>query len=238
MTANREDLYTLKNRYPFLRQLLERITERYQHGTVGASLPEESELFQRVVLARDELEALGQRVTREAIAKLVGIPRPFLKRYPRIEALLSNQRGREAQRREEEVLAQVEMAIQRLEEREQAVTHRSIAKEVGLTPSTLHYYPRAISLIQRIVKEKKQLAAIKRFQMREQELLLNVSKALQQLQQLGRPIFASSVAKIVCVDVSVLTYYPEVKRMVESAVQDYKRDNGIKGQRIHEDNGQ
>lgn len=225
-----EDLYALKNRYPLLRQLLEQITERYQHSIVESSLPEEGELLQRVILARDELDALGQRVTREAIAELVGLPRPFLRRFPRIEALLSKQRERESQRREEEVLAQVEMAIQRLEEHEQAVTHRSIAKEVGLTPSTLHYYPRAISLVQRIVKEKKHSAAIQRFQAREQELLLEVSNALQQLQQLGRPIFASSVARIVGVDISVLTYYPEVKRLVESAVQDYKRNNRIKGQ--------
>jgi transcriptional regulator with XRE-family HTH domain len=139
------------NKYPRVRAALkQQVTEqmRNQH---------EEMLLQQVQAALTLLEETNQNVSQRAISQLVGVSIKTMDRYPKIRRFVVEQvfdrkpehQLKQFQRREQELLAQVQQAIETLTFTGQPVTQAAIYNLVDLSKSALERYPR----VQLLLKE-------------------------------------------------------------------------------------
>ncbi len=215
-----KDISTLKG-YPRVRAMLEQKADWYQEWV--RTLPEEDELTERVKDAIEALVSHRQRVTYKTVGRIVGFPPTILKEYPRVVALLKQISEKVIPQRHAELLAKVRVAIQELEESGQQVTHAAICRKICMRPSNLYQYPEVISLVQLVVKERKAQDYVRRFHLREEELILQVSNAIINLQVAGSPISARAIANSVGVTHTALNHYPKVKLIIDEFIKKPKR---------------
>lgn len=129
-----------------------------------------------------------------------------------------SQRG-QIQRREGDLTAKVKISIRRLVASHQLMSMRAICSGAGLQPSTLYRYPRIISLIREAVEIGRPGQLSLRFQQREEELVLGVLRAIEQLESFNRPVTASAIAELVQVTHAGLNRYPRVRNIIDGVVK-------------------
>jgi hypothetical protein len=114
---------------------------------------------------------------------------------------------------EEQLLEQVETAIQQLQARDKAVLPGSVGDLVGRTASQLKQYPRVKKLLTRCEKERRQ----ELFQVdlrREEELVKQIAHTLKQLEARGEPIVLQHVCDLVGLPYSsMVSKYPGVRAL-------------------------
>ena len=122
------------------------------------------------------------------------------------------------------MLAAAEVAAQQLVEENKQVTQQAISEKMGVPLTTLYYYPTVISFIRQFVTEKRQQMLSARFQQREEELVIKVVDAMQQLQQAKLPLSVSAITRIVQLDSRSLMRYSGVKAILEPIARGFFRD--------------
>ena len=191
----------------------------------------EDELVSRIEHVIEFLKTHELRVNQRNICKRVGHSAVTLKRYPKVNAILTKSTEEYQQRKvrrltvqEEELLAAAETAAQQLLEENQQVTQQTMSEKMGVPLPTLYYYPKVISYIRQFVTEKRQQMMSARFQQREEELVIKVMDAIQQLQQAKLPLSVSAITRIVQLNSRSLMRYPKVKAILEPIARGLFRD--------------
>ncbi len=123
------------------------------------------------------------------------------------------------QRREEDLIVKVKASIRSLVALHQLMSMQAICREAGLQPTTLYRYPRIISLIREAVEKSRPCELSQRFQQREEELVLGVLRAIEQLESLNRPVTARAIAELVQLTHTALNRYPRVKNIMDGVVK-------------------
>jgi hypothetical protein len=96
---------------------------------------------------------------------------------------------------------------------------QAICRDAGLRPSSLYRYPRIISLIKVAVEMRRPRELSRRFQQREEELVLSVLRAIEQLESLNQPVTAKAIAELVQLTHTALNRYPRVKNILDGVVK-------------------
>lgn len=116
---------------------------------------DETVLLERVQAAVAHLEATDARVSREAVARLVGLSSCTFNYYPRVKTFLTEQvtkyqecRSRQRQQLEEELELKVHQAIALLTINGSPVTQKAISEILDMSVKRLHQFPRVKSLLQ------------------------------------------------------------------------------------------
>ncbi len=185
----------------------------------------EQQLICRIEAAITELEALGKPFTQAELCEMVGMSRPGLKRYPRVNALLKHkvtrhhfyQRSRE-QPEEEDLVRQVKEAIIDLTDRGEHITPRRVARKVKISREVLMQYPHVVLLLEQsgYKKPKPRLE-------REEELLDLVREAIHACKVNGQPITKERLSNMLGVGRSALHRYPQVRALMTLAVSEDKQ---------------
>jgi len=172
----------------------------------------EEELVCRIQLAAETLKAQGRPLLQLAVCELVGMSLSALSDYPQAKAALSwvaqEQRRdipQQNQRREQELVLQVEQAIGCLQAEGKRVSKRAIARRVGMSTTALSAYPRVEAILtQAILQEREQ---------RIQEWTTQVQQAMAQLQAQNRRVSKMGVARLLGRSIGAIDHYPELKAL-------------------------
>lgn len=116
-------------------------------------------------------------------------------------------------------MVQVTAAIQQLAASDQLMSMRAICRDTGLHVPSLYRYPRVISLIRVVVEERRPRRLTRRFQQREEALVLEVLHAIEQLESLNGPVTASAIAALVQLTHTALVRYPRVRIILDGVVK-------------------
>lgn len=185
-------------------------------------------VFEDVQRAIAYLEEIGEPATTRRIGNLVGVDPTYFRDHPHINMLLKESMMKyhtfydlkRNQEKEEELLLKVEVAIQELEASHQPVTQRSIGRIVGKRPEKLKVYPRIEALLQ----QKANWSQRQQEQVRshEDDLLVRVEIALQQLEALGKAKTLRAVGQIVGVSSTNFRLYPRVRDLLMQHIEAYR----------------
>ncbi len=267
-------------RYHSVKVLFEQRAGQYYRHQVELSQQREYQLVMEVQGAIEQLQASGLPVTLKSVSEILGRHTSTLQRLPLVRKLLSQKerllqkypearakdygtarskenpsrnledvgiteiscighiteasqqktRGlskgdnrqlqtRQSQRREEDLIVKVNVSIQRLAASHQLLSLRAICGDAGLKPSSLYRYPRIISLIKEVVEKRRPRELSRRFQQREDELVLSVLRAIEQLESLNRSVTARAIAELVQLTHAALNRYPKVRNIIDGVVK-------------------
>jgi transcriptional regulator with XRE-family HTH domain len=212
--------------YPKVKALVDQHTGRQE---AAGELPStrEDELVAQVEHAITQLQSLGQPFTQGAISEMVGVRVSVLLNYPRVNALLKQvtsiyhqdrKRAEQALLSEEVVAANVEKAVRQLECLGKLVTQRAVSTMMGVPASSLYYYPKVISLIQSVIKDKRLQSIAVQTQLREEEWAMKVTRAIEDLRRSRRSVSVSAIVKEVQLSEGALKRYPRVKEILDQVV--------------------
>ncbi len=140
--------------YPQVKQLVDNHTGLAHHQQLHAQRHEE--LLQRVKNIVHQLEASSETITLARIVCQLGLSRSGISQAPYqtirdfVKQKAQQQHVERLQQRGEELLLEVEAAIQQLQETDQIVTQRTVAQMIGMARSSLGYYPAVQQRLQQI----------------------------------------------------------------------------------------
>ncbi len=191
----------------------------YTEGITHRQSPEEK--YVRLVEdAIPRLEHLSEPIQLKTVSQLTGIPAQTLGHYPRVKILLAQynemyyaEKTRQFMLREEELVNKVQEARDQLLSLGKAISQRNICRIVGMWGTSLKKYPRVKEVLDQYVREyyfyrneaKKQ---------RENGLIEKVQKAIQQLEDLQRPVTTKSVSQIVGISPVTLRSHISVRKLI------------------------
>ena len=185
----------------------------------------EEALLPRVEEAIRQLEAQGEPVRFQAIGRILGIKPSTLKAYPRVSVLIEQKgdtslRKRRPGRSEEEMLIKVQMTIQELTSRGQAITYTSVAREIGIGCATLKTYAQIKVLLDEHLRLY-HLYERQQFSLREEALLSQVEGSIAELEALGIPVTQRAICARIGQHRSVFKQYPRVKAVIVQKASGY-----------------
>jgi transcriptional regulator with XRE-family HTH domain len=148
--------------YPQVRALLGQVAEKERVGKARRTQQREEQLLENVRLALVSLEAAGQKVSKQAIADIVGTTVSRLNRYPGVRKFLLEQVierhqehwARWRQRREQELIRRTQQAIEALTSAGKPVTQRAVCRKMNLGRPTVGRYPGVLSLLRQATSVK------------------------------------------------------------------------------------
>jgi hypothetical protein len=198
--------------YPEIKELIEHYMTQHSYVVKRYTL-RESELVAKIEAIIKEMRDLNLRLTQTSISRAVGLTLEGLNKYPQVKTLLEKYSVRKQKREkllcEDELLERVENAIRRLMKLNKNATLKAISKEVGISLSELRCYPRVKTLLE---QNSNHLYAASREKslVNEDRIIVEVKKAIAQLDSSGLPITRRAIGEIVGIPVSTLRHYSRV----------------------------
>jgi hypothetical protein len=180
----------------------------------------EDELVSRVETAIIHLEAHREPVTQAAISRLVGVNKNTLRRNAKVRSLLeqyerlNHHHTKQFLSRENELIAKLEAAIKKLEISGLQITQQTVCGMADIQFRALRNYTRAKSFLVDSVKGHQALL-LEEFLSFEEELVVKVERAIQQLEAQGEPVTKKAVAKIIGMSPTTLYHYPRLITLLE-----------------------
>jgi DNA-binding XRE family transcriptional regulator len=135
-------------------------------------------------------------------------------------------RERAAVARAQEILAQVQQAVQDLRAQGQPVTLEAITQQTGLPKSFLSRRPQLRASLEQIGYKPR--SGRKRGRQGEDEVLSQVHQAIKLLEAQGRSATLSAIQKVVRLPMATLLSYPQVWRLLEGVETQHSLALGIK----------
>ncbi len=180
----------------------------------------EDDLFTRVEIALQQLEALGKKKTLHAVGQLVGVSSTNFRLYPRVRDLLMQSIDTYRERyehlvseQETLILAKVVGAIDLLENDGYPVTKRAVSRLIGISSRAFIKFASIKSLFEQ--RAGQQYAYQKdQSKQREEELLVKVERAIELLRELGQPITQQSLCDIVGNSSGTLLKFVRVRELL------------------------
>lgn len=205
-------------------------------GSPAAFIKREAVLAGAVQAAIAQLTEAGQRVSQVNISRIVGLERSALRRYPKVRAILreleaERVRGRAARARasEAELAARVVAVIEALRARGERLSQTALSREVGVSRSTLAYYPQVRAIVRAACEGRGALGpgangrhAAPPKRQSEGEVLVQVEAAVRSLIRRGKPVTQLGIAAWVHISVSRLRQYPQVRKRLDEVVAERK----------------
>jgi len=218
-------------KYPSTKTCFEQLVRDNKSEVRKALLPSRK-VFEDVKRAIAYLEEIGEPPTTHRVRKLVGVDNTYFRDHPHINMLLKESMKKyrafyylkRNQEKEEELILKVEVAIQELEASHHPVTRRAIGSIIGKKLEQLMIYPRLEALLQQKVKwpQRRQ----EQVRTHEEDLLIRVEMALQQLEALGKAKTLHAVGKLVGVSSSNFKLYPRVRDLLMQRIDAYRERYG------------
>ena len=176
-------------------------------------LNDEQSVVEQIQRVLAELKASKQAFTQEKMSNEVGISLFVLLQYPQVRTILEQatkdgrlERETQAQSRQQEIVEQVQYAVDHLKSLELPISRKAVAEQVGLTVEALRQYTAVRPLLDQVVQEYKQQTP-HRTQQHEDELLERVQEAVLYLRQKELPITQEAIGEFVgCTDTALLYY--------------------------------
>lgn len=181
----------------------------------------EEELLKKVQIVIEELKSLKQPVTITSISRLAQVSIPTLRMYPAVKAVLeqiADEREKQRQQREEEVVEQVQQAIVYLNNSEQVISVQAISECVHLSEPQLWRLPSVKALLKQVLGKK-----FARKQMdcgSEQIIVEQVQKVIAELKASGQTPSQEKICRGVGISLYKLLQYPLIKTLLKQVADE------------------
>jgi AraC-like DNA-binding protein len=119
-------------------------------------------------------------------------------------------------RNEQEIIKKVENIIDLLKEKEERITFKAVAKELGVSTTYLYYYSNAIAKIRIAIQEENYVA--KRKEQHRHQVFLQVKVAVERLRVKREPLTVTAIAKETGKERTTLLLYPEIMSYIRLAL--------------------
>ncbi len=171
----------------------------------------ENELVELVQATIQELQSLGEPITRKTVAQKIGMSQPGLYRYASIRELVKeytkpSQRGQS----EVELVEQVQTAIKSLTSQGKPIGYQSVSQMIGVSKRVLRRYLRVRTVLDEAIEQ----ASRGQY---EAEVVALVQAAIERLEAEGEVVGYQSVSKLVGISQWVLQRQLRVRALVEDA---------------------
>jgi len=232
-------------RFEAISGFLEQAIERPVQYSSNCS---EAELLSKVRLSIDRLKLEGVPISQRAVARATFIDQEVLRHSSSAKAIIDQaveqRRAVRLEQREDELIRGMQEAVRTLYSQGKAVTRTAICREIHQRLHHLKRYPRALAFLDQLVptpcaKFKRGEAegapnhvqgeahdkAKPQFQQREEDLIRQISLAVEDLQLHNVRVTQEAVARSIKVSRGVLKYYPRVRAHLERSVRDARGSN-------------
>jgi len=187
-------------------------------------LTHEEKLVNKVQQAIVILEQQEAPITQQAVAQMIGVGgRSIFTTYPQIRNLWAEHKAKWRRQRENELVNQVQQAIDCLKQQGKPVSQRAVSKMVGLSWTSLQRsYPTAWAVLKQqsdygsATRKNGNHNQVRSTYQREDELVNQVRQAIDSLRQQGKAISQQAISKIVGLTPTGLRYYPRVKTILQA----------------------
>lgn len=116
---------------------------------------------------------------------------------------------------------EVQGAIEQLQASGLPVTLKNVSEIVGKHTSTLQRLPwvKKLLLQKKVVEKRRSRELSRRFHQREDDPVLSVLRAIEQLESLNRSVTARTIAELVQLTHATLNLYPKVMNIIDGVVK-------------------
>jgi hypothetical protein len=188
-------------RYESVRKLIEENADHQQR---------EREVLAKVQKTMKALSTLGEPITLSSIKKRAHLTNIMLERYPQVREILAP--FIEAPPDEHELVSRVQTAIQQLRTQNSPVTLAHLREMTGASERDLRRDPRVRVLLQKAREDRLH----QQRQQREEDLLIGVKLAIQELVSRGGPVTLTAISQEVQLGLKALKQYPQVRETIAS----------------------
>jgi len=178
-------------------------------------------VMKQVQEAARQIEDAGEYFTIKAICAMTGLSREGLYKHDQVKAFVQ-ELVREAQRRrshkqhlkhEDELLGKAQQLIQELVRTAEPVTHHSVSRSLGISPSDITHYPRIKRLLDQYVDYA--LQQRRHTEACEQRIFEKVRVAVRDLEKQHQPITYTAISESIGISSTAWLAYPQVRAFVE-----------------------
>lgn len=219
-------------RYPDVRQLLQRKVD-WRDPRNDAAPPKDA-LVEQAQSAIREMNALGLPLTQKGICQKIGRSVTFLWKYPKVREIMlraaaecSPRCARKGQALEDELLAQVNQAIDHLRSSHQPVTQNAVCRLIGEWYMRLRYYPRVRELLDQAM-ERGHRESPERTWQQEDKVMAEVQETIDALRAARKPLTQRAICQRMRVSIQFLMKYPRVRTMLRQKVRERRPDNTLR----------
>ncbi len=203
------------------RQVLHRLSQ-LQSLDIPRTCQHEAKHVEAVQVAIAQLEAEGTSLNPQNIAQTVGLKLSTLRLYPQIKEILATVsaqfKQKQRQQREQQLVAQVQVAIAQVETLNIPLTQANVAQLVGLSARALREYPQVNLLLKQVTVKRHQLSIIQR-QQRDRDLADKVQQAAHILANRGQTVSKQAIGQIVGMNPVGLKMYPHTQVILNRLTQ-------------------
>jgi antitoxin (DNA-binding transcriptional repressor) of toxin-antitoxin stability system len=182
----------------------------------------EEQLLQLVQEALVDLEVRGERISKGAICRRLGVCLETLTSRPRIRTFLTEQvtartqehLTRQRRQREAELLERVQQGVKTLQATGHRITVPAICQVISKSEHCLRSYPGVDTFLKQVVQE----VLPQQRRQREAELLRRVQQGVEALQAAGRPVNIRAICQTINKSENGLRPYPSVASFFRQVV--------------------
>lgn len=198
--------------------------------------PYEDVVLEHIQEAVRSMRSLGESVTLTTIRKHLNVSAEYPQQFTFLKKIWNQRRGDDSdkrrlqyERRENELVEQVQDAIAALEKLGRTPTYGEIFDQVGLSLNYLSHYKRVMTLIKPYsqhwklhkVRVKKIEKVRSRANPQDEYLLVEqVHSAIEDLRASGRKVTQKAIGRIIGMSVFTLKSYSRVRAILDQIVQD------------------
>jgi AraC-like DNA-binding protein len=201
--------------YPAVLALARQTVEKANQG-----LSHEARMFERAKEAIQHLHISDKPITLRAVARELDMSASGLSNYSKISVLIREEKKRKTylMRNEQEIVEKVETVITSLIEKEERVTIKAVARELGVSTNYLYFHDNAMAKIKSAIKEEDYIA--KRKDQHRHQLLLHVQGAIERLRIRRESLTMRAIAKEAGKGRTTLLRYPEIMSYIKCAISE------------------
>src|SRR5258708_8350654 len=223
------------------------LNEEVERGCVGGgemgkqvARRKEDDIVGGIQTIVQRLSSLGVQVTQQAICGELQLSLREVKKHPRARMILeqfvrgySEEQVLWRQKRDCELVEKAQQAMIRLRSQGQPITQKSVSQLVGTSVKVMLDYPQARALLSQIA-DLVYCDSVQQTQEREDFLVEQVLQAAKSLPEEQKQVTQRAISMHVGVSVSNLMYYPRVRVILESFVQDCNQSRLHRSKQYHE----
>lgn len=192
------------------------LLQQVERNRPGRDLCDE-DAFELVQEAFQILKDRGDKITQEAMCRIVRLNRARLAGYPRtralIESILVETYAKERERRSSEMLERVRDAVNQLKALGLPVTKIAVSKLIGIHPKFFKFHPQVLELLPQNSQH---------FRAQEDELLAEIETIKRQLEEQGKFVTQIAIAEQIRIPLRTLMKYPSIRTIMKKvAAQSY-----------------
>lgn len=207
--------------YPRVKTLIESKVGEYHSYSIRQAEERETKLLERASSAIEQLKSNGLPITRTAVCEIIGKRSRHLVAYPQVKTLLDQETSRTPTKRilhptgEDELIWNVNKAIEELEASEVLVTKTVVAKMLKVPPTVLRHNEHIMDLFKQVAEKQKER--------REEVFLAQVNDIVQELLKLDMPVTRIAISKNIQLSPSMINYYPSVASYIKKVTDEDKQ---------------